>query len=61
MIDNLPAEQFDAAAHAIWLLTVPEDDEPTTEADLAAIAAGREAYRRGETISDEDLRRELGL
>ena len=61
MIDALPSEQFDAAAHALWVLSVPEDDEPVTDRDLAAIARGREAYRRVETTSDDELRRELGL
>jgi hypothetical protein len=39
----------------------PEDDEPVTDEDLEAIARGRAAYRRGETIPDEVVRRELGF
>ncbi len=32
------------------LLTAPEDDEPVTEEDLAALAEARAARERGETI-----------
>jgi len=41
-------------------LNAPEDDEPTTAEDLEALAETREAYRRGETISHEDVKREMG-
>jgi hypothetical protein len=61
MIDQLPADQFDAVAHAIWALSIPEDDEPVTDEDREAIRAGREEYQRGETLSDADVRRTLGL
>jgi hypothetical protein len=59
MIDKLPSDQFDAVAHAIWELSIPEDDEPVTDDDLAAIARGREAHRRGETISHAEAVRML--
>jgi hypothetical protein len=40
------------------LLTAPEDDEPVTEEDLAALAEARAARERGETIPlDEYLAR----
>jgi hypothetical protein len=61
MIDRLPADQFDAAAHAIWSLSIPEDDEPVTDEDREAIRLGREEYRRGETIPHEEAMRRLGL
>jgi hypothetical protein len=61
MIDKLPAEQFDAAAHAIWALSVPEDDEPVSDEDREAICAGREEYRRGESIPHDEAMRKLGL
>jgi len=61
MIDELPADHFDAAAHAIWLLSVPEDDEPATDRDHAAIAVTREAHARGELVPHEEAMRELGL
>lgn len=38
----------------------PEDDEPTTEDDLAAIARGREAFARGELISHDEVARRAG-
>ena len=60
MIDALPPDQFDAAAHAIWALSIPEDDEPVTDEDLEAIRERREAYARGETISNDELTRQLG-
>jgi hypothetical protein len=61
LLDDLPDDRLEAARAALVLLNVPDDDEPTTAEDLEAIARGREAYRRGETISDEVVRRELGL
>ena len=38
----------------------PLDDEPFTEEDERALEDGREAYRRGETFTLDELRRELG-
>jgi hypothetical protein len=38
----------------------PIDDEPFTEEDERAIEEAREAYRRGETYTLEEIRRELG-
>jgi len=61
MIDALPAEHFDAAAHAIWLLTVPEDDEPVTDEDREAVRLGHEEYRRGEAVPHAEAIRRLGL
>jgi hypothetical protein len=43
------------------LAEAPEDDEPLTPEDAAAIAEGVEALKRGETISQDELRRSLGL
>jgi len=37
------------------------DEEPLTEEDWAAIQEGREAIRRGEFITLEELEKELGL
>ncbi|MHB8576939.1 MAG: hypothetical protein ACYDCQ_16620 [Dehalococcoidia bacterium] len=73
LIDALPepalpvAERFlaqleaDEAAPLIPLHEAPPDDEPETEAELAAVAEARAAIARGEVISDEDLARELRL
>lgn len=41
-------------------LNAPEDDEPTTEEDIADLEATRQAYLRGETIPHEEIRREFG-
>ena len=61
MIDALPADQFDAAAHALWALSIPEDDEPVTDEDREAIRLGREEYRRGDTVPYDVAMRRLGL
>jgi alkylhydroperoxidase family enzyme len=36
-------------------------DEPETEEERAAVAEAWDAIRRGDVVSDEDLRRQLGL
>ena len=43
------------------LVNAPLDDEPETVAERAAVAEGLEALARGDVVSDEELRRELGL
>jgi hypothetical protein len=42
------------------LINAPEDDEPFTDEDLAAIAETRDELARGLTIPHEVVRRELG-
>ena len=45
----------------LWALaTAPEDDEPLTEEDIAALDEGRAALARGEVIPDEEVWRRLG-
>lgn len=69
LLDELADEQLDEVEAAISALAVPyrplteapEDDEPLTDEDLAAIARGREAYRRGEAIPHDVAMREIGL
>ena len=61
MVDALPADQFDAARHALWILTIPEDDEPVTDEEREAIRAGREAYARGEYVTNDELKQQLRL
>ena len=69
MLDELPDEQLDEAEAAIAALAAPfrplaeapEDDEPLTDEDLAAIEQGRAAYRRGESIPHDIAMREIGL
>jgi hypothetical protein len=41
-------------------MEAPEDDEPVTPEEEAAIAEAREAVARGEVTSHEELARELG-
>ena len=38
----------------------PLDDEPVTEEEERALEESREAYRRGETYTAEQIRQELG-
>ena len=42
-------------------LSAPLDDEPETEEERQAVAEAKEDLAAGRVISDEDLRRELGL
>ena len=68
MLDELPDEQLDDAEAAIAALAVPfrplaeapEDDEPLTAEDLAAIAETRAELARGETVAGDAVRREFG-
>jgi len=43
------------------LANAPLDDEPETEEERLAVEEARESLRRGEGVSHEELRRELGL
>ena len=73
LVDRLPEDEWEAvhqileerlAKHDPVLrafLTAPEDDEPETEEERAAVAEAYEAIARGEVVSDEELKRELGL
>ncbi|MFN8633571.1 MAG: hypothetical protein U0893_06915 [Chloroflexota bacterium] len=61
LLDDILDDRLDEAGAVLSLLNVPDDDEPLTAEELESIARGREAYRRGETIPDEVVRRELGL
>lgn len=45
---------------ALALANVPEDDEPSTAEEDAAAKAGWQAYRRGEHVPHEEVRREIG-
>ena len=42
------------------LATAPVDDEPTTPKEDAAAEEAWQAYRRGEFVLNDDLRREIG-
>ena len=43
------------------LLEAAVDDEGETDEERGLVQEGRDALARGEVVSDEDLRRELGL
>ncbi len=68
LLDELSEDRLDDAATALRALTdsvlraflnAPEDDEPTTAEDLAAVAEGRDAYSRGETVPLADVMADL--
>lgn len=43
------------------LMSAPLDDEPITDDEMAAIEEGLADLERGDVVTDEELRRELGL
>ena len=60
MLDAIPEDRLAAAHDAlaaladpvlVALLSAPDDDEPVTDEDLAAMAEGRLDHARGDTIS----------
>ena len=61
LIDALPDDQFDAARHALWELSIPEADESLTDDELASITEGRATYARGEAVSNDEMKRRLGI
>jgi hypothetical protein len=68
LLDDVPDDRLadveaaivDAAAPYRPIEEAPEDDEPVTAEDLQAIREGREAYARGEYITDDELKRRMG-
>ena len=63
LLDALPEDRLADAIAAIEAIVnddIPEDDEPFTDEDLAAIAETDVEYERGETISHASVRREIG-
>ena len=74
LVDKLPESEVPAAERYLEYLSVarsdpclqalmnaPIDDESETEDERAAVAEARAALRRGDVVSDEQLRRDLGL
>ena len=71
LVDALPEDATEAAERLLrqladdslfsFLMAAPEDDEPETEEERAAVAEARAASARGEVITTEELRRQLGL
>jgi hypothetical protein len=70
LVDELPDDALAAAERELAslrddpmlraLALAPVDDEPVTDEDRADLAAARAEYRRGETLSNEDVRRAMG-
>ncbi len=73
LVDELPDEEVGTAARVLAalgatvdpllrsLLDAPDDDEPETPEERAAVAETWAEHRRGEGSTTEELRRELGL
>ena len=73
LIEALPDTEVEAARRYLQYLrdmgdpvlrsarNAPLDDEPETDEERAAVQEAREAAARGEALTDEELRRELGL
>ena len=73
LVDALPEEDLTTAGRLLAglaatadavgraLLFAPADDEPDTDDDDGGLTEARQARARGEGISTEELRRELGL
>jgi len=59
MLAHLGRLQDDPVLRA--LIDAPLDDEPESEEEKAAVAEGLAALARGDVLSDEELRSELGL
>lgn len=67
LVDALPESEVGTAIRILDALratadpfaSAPEDDEPTTDEDRAAIREGREAYRTGHVRPWAEVRREL--
>lgn len=58
LIEHLKQPEDDPVPRAIR--SAPLDDEPTTPEEEAAAARAWAAYQRGEYVSNDDLRREIG-
>ncbi len=54
--DDTPRARFLA-----MLAAAPIDDEPLTQEDIEVIQQGKDSIARGEGISLEDLKKELGI
>jgi len=73
LVDAIPEGDVERAARLLQLLiagsdpvlfsllTAPLDDEPETPEEVAGVAEARAEMARGEGISHEEARRELGV
>ena len=57
LVDALPDEATDEAALQLRLLALPEDDEPITPDDLAAIVEAEESIAREGMLTLAEWRR----
>lgn len=70
LVDRIPEEELPTAQRFLEYLAVspayraalsaPPDDEPLTEADVAAIARARDEVRAGKVIPHDEILREFG-
>jgi hypothetical protein len=71
LVDKIPDDALAAARERLVALfdddpalraalLAPPDDEPFTDQERQAVEVARAAYRRGEWVSGEDVRREIG-
>jgi hypothetical protein len=71
LVDRIPEEELPAAKLFLQYLAVnpayraalsaPLDDEPLTQADIAAIATTRDEIRAGKVVAHDEILREFGL
>jgi len=61
LVETLPDDLLDEALAALTMLNVPDDDEPYTAEDLAAVAETRAEVARGEAIPHDVAMRSIGL
>jgi hypothetical protein len=70
LVDSIPSAQLDDARKLLepladplltTLANAPYDDEPETDEERVLVAEGRAALDAGDSMSLEDVRRELGL
>jgi hypothetical protein len=52
--------EVEAVLVALVADEIPDDDEPFTDEDLSAVAETRAELARGETVSNDVVRREIG-
>jgi hypothetical protein len=73
LVDDLPETEIVRAERLLAVLkdtaepplgmfeNVPEDDEPETAEEVAAVAEAWREHREGKSLTTEELKRELGL
>lgn len=71
IVDMLPHERQEEAVRLLWplvgaddpvvraFLLAPEDDEPLSDEEIAALEEAREEIRRGDVVPWEEAKRQL--